>query len=72
MRKFTIIILCLFIWVIYLKKDAQVGFFLNTPKIEVSSGFFSRNDNKISRLVFKYRGQIISLPFSSIAYWETI
>lgn len=70
MKKLILIVLCLCIWVIYLKKDAQVGVFENTPKIVVdTSGFFNYADNKTARLVFPYKGQKVSLPFSSIAYW---
>lgn len=70
MKRLIMIVLCLFVWVIYLKKDAQVGIFENTPRIKVdTSGFFNRSDNKIARLVFLYKGQKVSLPFSSIAYW---
>jgi len=69
LKKLTILILCSFAWIVFLKEDAQIGIFKNVPVIEVVTGFFTRTERKSTRIVFTYKGQIISLPFSSIAYW---
>lgn len=65
----TMIICCCFIWVIYLKEEAQIGIFKDTPVIEVPSHFFTRTSTHMNYITFKYKGKQIKLPYSSIAYW---
>jgi len=61
---------------VHLTQEAQVGTFKNTPtiKVETLSTPICRFDKsvKTNRPVIIYKGEILSIPFSSIAYWEKL